>query len=166
MPAISRMRSLLVMPFVVLALVAGLVAGQVGTAPRAEALAGHWKIKQGVKVALNQVGDPYRYGSAGPHAFDCSGLVHYSFRKVGMTNVPRTSQAQANWGRRIQRRYMKRGDLMAFHNGGRVYHIAIFLGWVNGKRLMVHSPYGGRNVHRTSPWTNSWYPVTFRKPGA
>lgn len=163
MPAVSRMRSFLVMPFVMLALVAGLFTAQVSQAPEAEALAGHWRIKQGVKVALNQIGDPYRYGAAGPHAFDCSGLIYHSYRKVGMGNVPRTSDAQVRWGRRIKRRHMKRGDLMAFYDSGGVHHVAIFLGWNSGRRLMLHSPYGGKKVARARPWTNRWFPVTFRR---
>lgn len=166
MPAFSRMRSLLVMPFVALALVAGLFTAQVGTAPEAEALAPTWKVRKAVDIARNQMGDPYRYGASGPHAFDCSGLLYYSFRKAGLSNIPRTSQAQANWGRRIKRSNMRRGDAMAFYDGGGVYHIAVFLGWYKGKRRMLHAPYGGQRVHRAYPWTNRWYPVSFRKRGA
>ena len=36
-----------------------------------------------IKIAKAQVGDPYRYGAMGPSAFDCSGLVLYSFKAAG-----------------------------------------------------------------------------------
>ena len=31
-------------------------------------------------IALHQLGDPYLYGAAGPKAFDCSGLIFFSYR--------------------------------------------------------------------------------------
>jgi hypothetical protein len=42
------------------------------------------------KVALEQVGSPYRYGGDNKTGFDCSGLVHYSYLQVGK-QVPRTT---------------------------------------------------------------------------
>ena len=35
-----------------------------------------------MKVARNQKGDPYVYGAAGPGAFDCSGLILYTYRQA------------------------------------------------------------------------------------
>lgn len=114
-------------------------------------------IKKGVRVATHQVGDWYQYGAAGPHRFDCSGLVYYSYRKVGI-KMPRTSRQQAASVKRIPRRKMRRGDLMFFHNSsGRVYHVAIFLRWKNGRRLMLEAARPGTRVHRTVPWSNRWF---------
>ena len=45
-------------------------------------------------IAMNQRGDAYAYGAAGPNAFDCSGLIYYSYRKAGFA-VPRTSSDAA-----------------------------------------------------------------------
>lgn len=119
------------------------------------------KIERGANVALKQLGDPYRYGSAGPHAFDCSGLIQFSFRKAGVS-VPRTSAAQASHTKRIAKSKLKRGDLMFFHNGGRVYHAAIFLGRSNGRITMLHAPGSGKRVERATPWTSSWFAGTLR----
>lgn len=113
-------------------------------------------------VALNQIGDPYRYGARGPGSFDCSGLVQYSYQKAGFRNVPRTSSAQAGAARHIPRSNLRRGDLMFFRNGGGVYHVAIFLSWDHGRALMVHAPSSGRRVQRAHAWTNSWFAGTFR----
>src|SRR5690242_4787864 len=32
------------------------------------------RIRSALAIVRNQKGDPYRYGAAGPNAFDCSGL--------------------------------------------------------------------------------------------
>jgi cell wall-associated NlpC family hydrolase len=41
-------------------------------------------------VALQQLGDPYVWGAEGPDAFDCSGLVKYSWGKAGKA-LPRVT---------------------------------------------------------------------------
>jgi cell wall-associated NlpC family hydrolase len=162
MPASSRMRSLLVLPLVLFAMLAGLQVTTVAVAPEASALTRAEKARKAMRIAKNQIGDPYRYGATGPHAFDCSGLSYFAFRKAGFSNIPRTSGSQANWTTRIKRRQMRRGDLMFFHSGGSVYHVAIFVGWKDGRRRLVHSPRSGSRVHITKPWTNSWFPGTVR----
>jgi cell wall-associated NlpC family hydrolase len=47
-----------------------------------------------VAVARTRLGAPYRWGAAGPDAFDCSGLVLWALHRVGVA-IPRTSAAQA-----------------------------------------------------------------------
>lgn len=139
------------------------LAGLVATAPQADAGSARWeKIQTARKIALNQIGDPYRYGAAGPGRFDCSGLIQFATHRAGMTNVPRTSQAQANFMTRIKKSNMKAGDFMFFHNGGSVYHVAMFAGWRDGRRIMVHAPSSGKTVHRAKPWTSQWYAGTLR----
>lgn len=129
--------------------------------PGAEAAVSSTRLARASKVALAQVGDPYRYGAAGPKAFDCSGLIYYSFRKAGI-KVPRTSSAQASRARRIAKSKLRRGDLMFFTSGRRVYHAAIFLGWHKGRAQMLHAPRSGERVKRAYPWTSSWFAGTLR----
>lgn len=161
MPAISRMRSVLTLPFVLLVLCLGM-AVNVATAPQADAITARYqKVLDGVRVARNQQGDPYGYGSAGPDRFDCSGLVYYSMRKAGVS-VPRSSDAQAGYARHIPKSDMRPGDLMFFSSGGDVYHVAIFLGWKDGHRLMLDSPKSGDHVRIRTPWTTGWYAGTLR----
>ena len=119
-------------------------------------------VRSALRVARNQTGDPYRYGAAGPNAFDCSGLVYYSTHRAGFRGVPRTSSAQARFMRKIKRSAMRPGDFVFFTNGGGVYHVGIFSGWRNGRRVIVHSPYSGSRVHTAAIWTNSWFPGTLR----
>jgi cell wall-associated NlpC family hydrolase len=60
-----------------------------------------------------QLGKPYVYGAAGPDAFDCSGLAMMAYRAAGIT-IPRTSQAQWDWGRQIPASQVQPGDLVFF----------------------------------------------------
>lgn len=113
-------------------------------------------------IAMNQRGDSYAYGAAGPNAFDCSGLVFYSYRRAGFA-VPRTSSAQAAHTRRIAKQNMRTGDLMFFASGGGVYHAAIFLRWQHGHALMLHAPGSGRRVTVAPAWTSSWFGGTLRR---
>ncbi|WP_241481689.1 C40 family peptidase [Nocardiopsis gilva] len=95
-----------------------------------------------VSHALNQVGKPYRYGAAGPRAFDCSGLVQWSYRRAGKS-TGRTTYAQFRRGRPVSRSSLRKGDLVFFYSGPG--HVGVYIG--NGR--MVHAPRSGKNVHIT-----------------
>ena len=121
------------------------------------------KARRALRVAKNQVGDPYRYGAAGPNAFDCSGLVYFSARRAGFRRVPRTSSAQSRHMRRIKRSSMRPGDYVFFTGRSGVYHAAIYLGRKDGRRRIVHAPGRGQRVKRAAIWTNRWFPGTLRR---
>jgi len=159
MPAISRMGSRFVLPLLLATVLSALF---VTTTPKAEALTTSQRVGTAANIALRQVGDPYRYGAAGPNAFDCSGLVYYSFRKAGFSRIPRSSDAQARWANQIKKRNLRRGDLMFFFDGGGVYHAAIFLRWRDGRAWMLDAPYSGQKVHRHFAWTTQWFGRTLR----
>lgn len=135
----------------------------VGTGAPAEAAKNrHHRILDAVPTVNRQIGDAYSYGAEGPHRFDCSGLIQFAY---GRNNVyiPRTSDAQADYGRPIKRSNMHRGDLMVFHDNGDVYHVGMFTHRRrDGRPVMVHSSRPGTPVKRAVPWTSSWYPVTLR----
>ncbi len=161
MSAFTRLR-LLVLP----AITAGLVVTTLGSGPAeaADRTTRHEKISHAQRIAARQIGDPYRYGAAGPGRFDCSGLIYYSYRKAGL-DVPRTSSQQARSARHIRKSQLRRGDLMFFRGRNGVYHDAIFLRWsrTNGRALMLHSPSPGKKVRREVTWTNQWYGGTLRR---
>ena len=113
-------------------------------------------------IAMRQRGDAYASGAAGPNAYDCSGLVRYSYGHAGLA-VPRTSSAQAGAARRIAKKDLRSGDLMFFYGSGGVYHAAIFLRWSHGHALMVHSPGSGQRVRVAVPWTSAWFAGTLRR---
>lgn len=120
------------------------------------------KIFNAVHIAKNQIGEPYVYGADGPSSFDCSGLVDFAYERAGIS-MPRTSRDQYRRTRHIKKSHMKRGDLMFYHSGGSVYHVAIFLKWKNGNRIILHSPRPGRTVQRDPNWTGSWWGGTLRR---
>ncbi|MGE3139648.1 MAG: C40 family peptidase [Thermoleophilia bacterium] len=91
-----------------------------------------------VKVALRHLGTPYSYGGASPAGFDCSGLVHYAFSKVGVT-LPHSSYALWDVGRRVERKDLRAGDLVYFNGLG---HVGIYIG--DGR--YVHAPNSGEVV--------------------
>ncbi len=82
--------------------------------------------------ALGKVGAQYRYGAAGPNAFDCSGLVTWAFRGSG-TSLPRTSKALSRSGTPVSKGALQAGDLVFFYGGPS--HVGIYVG--NGK--IVHA---------------------------
>jgi cell wall-associated NlpC family hydrolase len=119
------------------------------------------KIHHGLKVAISKIGDPYVYGAEGPHAFDCSGLTMYSFGKAGI-HLPRTAASQYGYVRHISKRHLHRGDLMFFHSGSSVYHVAIFLGRRHHHVWLLHAPHTGTVVQRDPVWTSQWWAGTLR----
>jgi cell wall-associated NlpC family hydrolase len=91
---------------------------------------------------------PYVYGAAGPRAFDCSGLVQWSYTHVGRL-LPRTT-----WGQRLAgvavRGPLRRGDLVLAYGDS---HVAIYAGHGN----VIVAPHSGDVVKREPL---SWLPVS------
>lgn len=98
-------------------------------------------VSQVLQGASEQMGVPYVWGGTSPSGFDCSGLVQYVYRDAGI-NLPRTSQQQAQAGTPVSLSNAQPGDLLFWSNGGRVYHVAIYIG--GGE--YIHTPRPGRNV--------------------
>jgi cell wall-associated NlpC family hydrolase len=90
-------------------------------------------------IALRAVGVPYRWGGASPASgFDCSGLVHWTYSRLGI-ELPHSSYALYERGRRVPRSRMKPGDVLFFYGLG---HVGLYL----GRGRMVHAPESGRSV--------------------
>jgi cell wall-associated NlpC family hydrolase len=95
------------------------------------------KIEIVIAYALAQRGDPYRYGAAGPDAFDCSGLVMAAFARIGV-KLPHYTGALIGYGRRVSRSAMQRGDIVFLAS----HHVGIYL----GGGLMIVAPHTGSVV--------------------
>ena len=105
------------------------------------------KKKKFLHTALSQQGDPYVWGAEGPNAFDCSGLVQYSAREAGISDMPRTSEEQyhATMSHPVAPKDLQPGDLIfpnAEFNGGNPGHVMIYAG--NGQ--VVEAPQTGDHV--------------------
>lgn len=94
-----------------------------------------------VDIAMRQVGTPYRYGGSGPSGFDCSGLVHYSYREAGKL-LPRTTGQLWDHTATVARGDLRAGDLLFFRINGKMQHVGLYVG--NGR--FVHAPSTGRQV--------------------
>jgi peptidoglycan DL-endopeptidase CwlO len=95
--------------------------------------------KAAVSNALSKLGAPYRWGAAGPNAFDCSGLVKWSFGNAGKA-LPRASRAMAGVGTAVARAKLQPGDLVFFYQP--ISHVGIYIG--NDK--IVHASQEGQPV--------------------
>lgn len=108
--------------------------------------------QRALKVAAAQKGKPYRWGATGPSAFDCSGLMVYSFRQAGKS-LPRSSRDQLAATQRLSQSAKKPGDLIFIHRSGRVSHVGVYAGnnsfWV--------APKAGDVVKLQRIYTSSYY---------
>ena len=101
-----------------------------------------------VDMARTKIGSPYVWGAAGPDSFDCSGLVVWSLRQLGI-DVPRytASQFQAN-SVAVGSGGVVPGDLWFWGGSvgsGGAYHVAIS----SGDGMMVEAPRPGESVRET-----------------
>ena len=85
-----------------------------------------------VDFALDQIGEPYVWGSAGPDSWDCSGLMLGAYSQIGI-NLPHNAAAQWDMVAHISEDELQPGDFV-FYNG--LAHVGMYIG--NG--LVVHAP--------------------------
>lgn len=104
-----------------------------------------------VSVAERYLGVPYVWGGASPSGFDCSGLVQYCYREIGI-ELPRTSRLQFHAGAYIppdRIDLLNSGDLVFFGYAGdvgQIHHVALYV----GGGMMIEAPYSGGVVRRSS----------------
>lgn len=92
-----------------------------------------------LRYAVQQIGDNYVWGAAGPVRWDCSGLTMRAYQQAGV-RLPHSSRAQIGYGRSISRSNLQPGDLVFF--GSPISHVGIYI----GKNKMVHAPRPGARV--------------------
>jgi cell wall-associated NlpC family hydrolase len=92
-----------------------------------------------LRFALNQLGDIYLWGGAGPTRWDCSGLTLRAFARAGVS-LPHSAAIQFNYGKAVAFNQVQPGDLLFY--GTPISHISIYVG---GGR-MVQAPRPGKKV--------------------
>jgi cell wall-associated NlpC family hydrolase len=85
--------------------------------------------------AKKQLGEKYKYGAAGPNAWDCSGLTMKAWQAAGV-KLPHSAASQAKKGRKVARADLKPGDLVFFYSP--ISHVGIYAG-------------GGKVIHASRP---------------
>lgn len=98
-------------------------------------------------LARRLVGSPYRWNGSGPEGFDCSGLLHWVFRRVGI-QLPRTSFEAFRTGRPVSRSELQPGDVVFFTTyAPGASHAGVYLG---GGEFIHASSSGGVRVDSLS----------------
>jgi len=97
-----------------------------------------------VETARRFLGVPYSWGGdSAEEGFDCSGLTMAVYRLNGL-KLPRESARQFRAGRPVDRKDLKRGDLVFFStaDGRKVSHVGLYI--AAGK--FIHAPRPGKTV--------------------
>lgn len=101
-----------------------------------------------VDYALQFVGGRYVAGGSDPHTgADCSGFSSYVMLHGANVSIARSSGAQSQQGVDVSADQMRPGDLVFYGKGGRVNHVALYIG--NGQ--VVHASTEKTGI-KTSPW--------------
>ena len=120
----------LIVPGQRLTLPKGAVASSPSTAPESTGWFG---------FALAQQGKPYRFFTAGPNTFDCSGLTLAAYSQIGVTLVHH-SAPQARQGRAVNfwSEPIRAGDLIFLATeGSRINHVGMAVSattWIQARR--------------------------------
>ena len=114
-----------------------------------------------IDFARAQIGEPYRWGAAGPDAWDCSGLTMGAWGAAGRS-LPHYSVAQYEQSTPVSAAQLQPGDLLFWGSSSdpsSIYHVALYIG--GGQ--MIHAPRTGRPVTQESMyyWTT---PNFFARP--
>lgn len=95
-----------------------------------------------VILAMGMLDVPYRKGGNTPKGFDCSGLVYYVYRQLGV-QVARSAQEQFRQAQPVTVDNLKPGDLVFYRLRTKaVSHVGIYV----GEGRFIHAPSHGKRV--------------------
>ena len=116
-----------------------------------------------VNNALRYLGTPYRYGGHSSNGMDCSGFVFRNGVDVLGLQMPRRSDAIAEYSKRITDEEIQPGDLLFFNTAGGISHVGIYIG--AGK--FIHSASDGPHTGViVSSIQESYWKKTYRFAGS
>jgi cell wall-associated NlpC family hydrolase len=121
------------------------------------------KVSAVLKLANEQLGDPYVYSAEGPDSFDCAGFVYYCFRNAAGVTLTRSAQSQgydSSYEKIESISELKKGDVVCFNtnesDSDLSDHTAIYLG--DGK--FIHASSVGGKV-MISSLSSGYYKEAF-----
>jgi peptidoglycan DL-endopeptidase CwlO len=88
-----------------------------------------------VDFAMDQIGDSYVYGAAGPDSWDCSGLTMRAWGAAGV-GLPHSSSAQFSSAPQVSTSALQPGDLVFYYSP--ISHVAMYIG--NGQIVHASNP--------------------------
>jgi cell wall-associated NlpC family hydrolase len=97
-------------------------------------------------------------GGNGPDNFDCSGLVYYCLRQLGINIGRLNANGYAHyegWTRVEDYNDLQRGDLIFYYNDSHSYisHVGVYLG--NGLYIHASSSHGQIEIADFGNWSRS-----------
>ena len=107
------------------------------------------------------MGAPYKYGAAGPDAFDCSGFTSYIFKHFGISLLRSAKDQGYNDNfPKLSRQELKKGDLVFFDtisDNDYSDHVGIYIG--DGK--FIHASSSNSKYVRIDTLDSGYYQRTF-----
>ena len=99
--------------------------------------------KKVIATAKSYLGTRYRMGGTTRKSIDCSGFTQAVLKKHKV-NLPRTASQQASVGRHVDKKNLKRGDLVFFKGTYKrgISHVGIYL----GNDRFIHASSGAKKV--------------------
>jgi len=97
----------------------------------------------------------HRMGGLSKNGIDCSGLVYKTYREQFGINMPRSTDAQSETGRKINRKQLKAGDLVFFKTGLFSRHVGIYID--NDNFLHVSTKRGVKISSLENPYWSDTY---------
>jgi LysM repeat protein len=148
--AVNKIKaSTLILPGAKLALPAGAVQPTAAQQSSPDVQAAPGPAGTVVAFAYAQLGKPYRFFTAGPSTFDCSGLVMAAYAQIGIPMIHHAA-SQASYGAAVDiwSAPIKPGDLifMATHGTAEITHVGIAVDATH----WIHAPAPG-DVVRLAP---------------
>jgi len=104
-------------------------------APRVAAAPVSGSAATAVDFAMDQIGDSYVYGAAGPDSWDCSGLTMGAWGAAGVA-LPHSSSGQMSYGTPVSQSELEPGDLVFYYDP--VSHVGMYIG--NGQIVHASNP--------------------------
>lgn len=102
----------------------------------------------GPTKGIRDGGTADRHGDYNKQGFDCAGLTQYAYAQARI-NLTRPASSQLSTARTtVGFAQAQPGDLLFY--GARPHHVAIYLGDVDGKPMMLEAPQSGEHV-KVSP---------------
>jgi len=105
-----------------------------------------------VTEAMKYLGTPYVWGGTAPGGFDCSGLVQYVYKQLGV-DIGRTTYDQVKQGTAVAKKDLQPGDIVFFGDPKSPHHEGMYIG--NGN--FIQAPATGQDVKVTALNSRSDY---------
>jgi hypothetical protein len=103
--------------------------------------------------SISLIGIPYRWGGNNPQqGMDCSGFIHYVFKKSLGIDLPRTAAQMAKVGIMVSLDELEPGDLIFFT----IHHKYIdHVGMYIGNNKFIQSPHTGDSI-KVTEFNSTW----------